>query len=122
MVFCLVSCLRHGLKDFLRNNDFQLFRYAPRRKISGWSVRNLSSHHRGNNKPVSFEYVCPFCSHAVEGYMKQGWKYCICEACGERSDFTVTISSPYGYFHGGGLDDGKELLGKGYFEWFKGLS
>ena len=103
-------------KHFLSDERFE-FRYSPRRRISGWSVRNMHVKQSCNNRPLCFEYVCPYCGHAVRGEMLEGLKYCICVDCERESEFTVTLNSPYGYIYGCRLNDNKELLDGGYHKW-----
>lgn len=105
--------------NFLWGKKFEL-RYAQRRKILGWSIRNRLVD-QYENRPISFEYICPFCGCAIEGRMYEGWKHCICPNCGRDSDFSITLNSPYGYFYGGGICDGKEPFDDGYFAWVSNL-
>lgn len=107
---------RYTLKsrtNFLSGKTFG-FRYAPIKRITGWSVRTPGYF---DDKPVRIEYVCPHCGYVFGAVtMKPGWKGCICVKCNMKSDFTVSNSYPHGYRYGDNLnDDGNELYDDGYF-------
>ena len=98
--------------DFL-NGEIHEFRYAPIKRISGWSVRMPGYF---DDNPVRIEYVCPHCGYVLGAVtMKPGWKGCICPDCDTQSDYTVSNSYPHGYRYGDNLNDGKELYDDGYF-------
>jgi hypothetical protein len=121
MTICHCSCPKNETSHFLSGVDFDL-RYAPGKGVTGWSVRNFDIPRFAHNRPIRFEYVCPYCAFKLESCMLEGMKGCICPDCGRKSEFTVTTESPYGYFYGVDFNDGKELLGDDYFEWASSLS
>jgi len=108
-----VRCRNKSRINFLSGEIFA-FRYAPIKRISGWSVR---THGYSYDKPVGIEYVCPYCGYVLGAVtMTPGWKGCICPDCDTRSDFTVSNSYPHGYRYGDNLNEGKELFDEEYFK------